>query len=250
MSLTQKLELEIGFNQQLNPSQLCWVFESLPEICFFTKNNEGVFTQCNTATLNLFGLQNKHDLIGKSDEDFFSPEIARQYRELDQKIMNTHQPELDQIEPVPNQDGELTWVSTTKVPLFDHVQDVIGVAVMIKTLSEMGVLLGPYQQLNPCIEHIFKHYVSTIKIQTLAELANLSIRQLERQFKKLFKLTPLQYINHHRIQIACLKLKQSNAEISEIATEVGFYDHSHFIRLFKSEMGLTPSQYRKNLPSI
>lgn len=247
MQLTEKIELEIGFNTSLNPSQLCWIFEALPEICFFTKNQQGMFTQCNTTTLNLFGLKHKHELVGKSDADFFSPEITRQYRELDQTIMKTRQPVLDQIEPVPNQKGELTWVSTSKVPLFDHQQDIVGVAVMIKHLSELGVLLGPYQQLNPCIQYIFDNYTTTIKIQTLADLAQLSIRQLERQFKKLFKLTPLQYINQHRIQIACLKLKQSNKEISDIAKEVGFYDHSHFIRLFKSIMSITPSQYRKNL---
>jgi PAS domain S-box-containing protein len=250
LQFSEKLELEIEFNKNLNPSQLCWIFESLPEICFFTKNLHGTFTQCNAATLKLFGLQHKHELIGSKDEDFFSPEIAKQYRQLDLKIMNSGEPEPHQIEPVPNQKGELTWVSTTKIPLFDHSQKVVGVAVIIKNLSEIGVLLGPYQQLNPCIEYIFEHYASAIKIQTLADLAMLSIRQLERQFKRLFKLTPLQYINNHRIQIACLKLKQSNTDISEIAIAVGFYDHSHFIRLFKSTKNITPSQYRKSHSSI
>ena len=80
---------------------------------------------------------------------------------------------------------------------------------------------------------------------TLAEMVNLSVSQFERNFKKLFNMTPLKFINKVRVDNACEMLISSYATLSEIALDCGFYDHSYFTKIFKAQMGQTPIQYRK-----
>ena len=240
-------ELERQFKDELDATQLSWVFEWITEISFFAKNLNGQFTLCNSSALSVFGFKTKSNFIGKNDYDIAVDEIASRYREVDKRVIETKKPVLNIIEPVPNQEGKLTWYSTSKVPLFGWEGQVIGVAVILRDLTQVGAMLGPYEKLTDVVDYIFKNYHKSIKVEVLAELAQLSLRQLERQFKKLFDVTPLRYIHQHRIHMACLKLRQTDEDIRDIAKEVGFYDHAHFNRIFKSFKKVSPSVYRKEL---
>lgn len=59
-----------------------------------------------------------------------------------------------------------------------------------------------------------------------------------------------EYINHWRIKDACALLGESQMSIIEIGEEVGFNSRSTFNAAFKKETGLTPSDYRANLPRV
>ncbi|MCM8538297.1 MAG: AraC family transcriptional regulator [Lentisphaeraceae bacterium] len=237
-------EFEESFFDQLDGSQLSWIFEGIPDIYFFAKDLEGRFTLCNSASLKAFGLSRKEELIGKNDYDIASEEIASQYREADRQVILSQKPIRNHIEPVPSKSGIIKWYSTSKVPLYDKTKKVVGVAVIMRDLSGFGALLEPYQEMTEVVNYIFQNYHRQITVETLAELANISLRQLERRFKKLFSYTPLRYINEHRIHVACQKLRKTNVNIADIAKAVGFYDHAHFIRNFKVSKDMTPNQYR------
>ena len=45
---------------------------------------------------------------------------------------------------------------------------------------------------------------------------------------------------------ACVDLMNTNKALAKIAEDVGFYDHSTFIRQFTKHMGMLPAKYRKN----
>jgi PAS domain S-box-containing protein len=233
-----------SFLEKLDFSQIGMLFEHLPGIYFFAKNLEGRFVLGNTATCKTFGFKKNSDLIGKSDYDVASTEIANQYRDADQQVIRSKQAIMNIIEPLPDTNGVLKWYSTNKIPLFDKGQNVLGVAVIMRDVSSIGSLLGPYEAISDILEHIFKNYSQQIFVKELAALSDISVKQLERRFKKLFGQTPLRYINEHRIKISCMKLRESNIAISAIAQQVGFYDHAHFIRNFKNTMNMTPRQYR------
>jgi YesN/AraC family two-component response regulator len=55
------------------------------------------------------------------------------------------------------------------------------------------------------------------------------------------------YINSLRIQAAIKLLNTSFISIQDIAAHVGIDDCNYFTKVFKKEVGLTPSEYRKNL---
>ncbi|MCM8540015.1 MAG: AraC family transcriptional regulator [Lentisphaeraceae bacterium] len=120
----------------------------------------------------------------------------------------------------------------------------MGIAVIMRDISAIGTTLGPFQEMAEVIDYIFKSYRKQIIIDDLAKIANLSTRQLERRFKKLFGLSPIRYINEHRIRMACTMLRQTQKNIAAIAKEVGFYDHAHFVHKFRTSMKIAPSEYR------
>lgn len=76
-----------------------------------------------------------------------------------------------------------------------------------------------------------------------AEL-NMSYATYLRYFKQICGKTPSQYITQCRINHAKKLLKFTDRTIVEIAVECGFFDSSHFVKVFKQFTGLNPKQFR------
>ncbi len=95
------------------------------------------------------------------------------------------------------------------------------------------------------ITYINENYSKKITIKFLSQYFFISQGHLCRQFKYHTNTTIIQYINNIRIINAQKLLSQQNKNITEICLEVGFESITHFERIFKNSIGLTPSQYRK-----
>lgn len=74
--------------------------------------------------------------------------------------------------------------------------------------------------------------------------------RLCREFAAHFQDTPLQYLNHVRIEHAKDLLLNTDEKICDIGQMVGFENTNHFIRLFKEKTGVTPLKFRKETPII
>jgi two-component system response regulator YesN len=84
---------------------------------------------------------------------------------------------------------------------------------------------------------------------SLSEISNhigLSIGHLNYLFKSEAKITINQAIINKRLEWACRYLKQTDRQIKDIATLVGYNDVNYFYLQFKKKYGITPSEYRKN----
>lgn len=83
-----------------------------------------------------------------------------------------------------------------------------------------------------------------ISIDELSKRNFKTVRQLERNFKKLVGLSPKEYSNIIRFQNALNIIKNSdeNRSFLDIAFECGYYDHSHLTNEIKRYTGLSPSQ--------
>jgi AraC family transcriptional regulator len=92
------------------------------------------------------------------------------------------------------------------------------------------------------------HYIeqnigNSITVDALAELVFCSKYYFLREFKKSVGETPYQYITHCRIEQSKRLLLANSLSLSEIAQRMGFNDQSHFTRVFKQHVGLTPKQF-------
>jgi len=83
-----------------------------------------------------------------------------------------------------------------------------------------------------------------ISIYELSKRNFTTVRQLERNFKKLVGLSPKEYSNIIRFQhaLGLIKNPDRNRSLLEIAFECGYYDHSHLTNEIKRNTGLSPSQ--------
>jgi AraC-like DNA-binding protein len=94
------------------------------------------------------------------------------------------------------------------------------------------------------IKYIHQHYA---KIKTTREIAD-HVFISDGYFRSLFKQYKNQrlmdYIVNFRIEKAKALLQQTNKNVTEVMTEVGFNDSSYFTKAFKKITGVTPTQYR------
>lgn len=98
--------------------------------------------------------------------------------------------------------------------------------------------------LQPIIDHI--HLAKgKISIQELSKAHFTTVRQLERHFKKLIGLSPKEYANIIRFQhaLGLIKTADQTTNLSTIAFECGYYDHSHLSNEIKRNTGLPPSSF-------
>lgn len=69
---------------------------------------------------------------------------------------------------------------------------------------------------------------------------------LSRAFKKNMGVTIMEYINSLKLQYACELLSTTNMSIASISDKCGFTNTSHFSTLFRKNIGISPTKFRKN----
>lgn len=84
-----------------------------------------------------------------------------------------------------------------------------------------------------------------LNLGDLADELNISVPYLSTQFKKETGNTIIRYINQLRIQTSLKLLKSSTLSVQDIAGQVGIYDYNYFTKVFKKEIGVTPTEFRK-----
>jgi AraC family transcriptional regulator, exoenzyme S synthesis regulatory protein ExsA len=88
------------------------------------------------------------------------------------------------------------------------------------------------------------HIFSPIAITDLAHLTNSSLASFKREFKKIYRDSPANYIKNKRLEKAAELLLVSNKPISTIAYDCLFNEMAHFSNSFKEKYKCSPSQYR------
>ena len=102
------------------------------------------------------------------------------------------------------------------------------------------------QHLGKVLCYISDHLDSKLLLSDLAELSGYQPDYFGKLFRREIGISVSEYIRNRRIEQACCELTQTNHTMDEIALQTGFFDTSHFIKIFKKVCGMTPAQYRKN----
>lgn len=116
-------------------------------------------------------------------------------------------------------------------------------------MAERMALLRQSPRLAAAINLMAANIEQPLSTEILAERAGLSLRQLERLFRKYRDCTPQRYYLRLRLQQAWLLLNQTGLSITHVALATGFASHSHFSKCFKEQFGRTPQQERAATPS-
>ena len=221
------------------------LFDHLPGVLFFAKDRDGRLLAANRALLDLYGYAREEDFWGVTDFELLPRSLAEKFREDDLKVIGTGVPMLEIVELFISRQGIPAWFLTNKIPLRSHDGEVIGVMGTIQDYEKQRDLLPADSDISPALSHIRTHFNREIPIPFLAESCGLSVRQFERKFKEHLKTPPQQYIIKMRVYAACDELRRTKKAISDIATDLGFYDQAAFSRQFRKHMGMTPLYYRR-----
>ena len=85
---------------------------------------------------------------------------------------------------------------------------------------------------------------SQISRWKLADSVHVSEDYLTRIFHKETGLSPWEYLNRYRINLASLMLLHTNATVYDVAEKCGFQDQAYFCRVFKKIHGVPPGKFR------
>ncbi|BAU12982.1 transcriptional regulator, AraC family [Leptolyngbya sp. NIES-3755] len=99
--------------------------------------------------------------------------------------------------------------------------------------------------LNRAIAYIQDHLDQEIQLSDLAQHLGLSSCYFASLFKQSTGVSPYQFVIQRRLQKAQELLKTTHFSIAEIALHCGFSSQSHLTKLFRQQLGLTPTAYRK-----
>jgi AraC-like DNA-binding protein len=222
------------------------LFDAIPDVCLFVKDRQSRFVKGNRTWLAMHGCRTAADIAGKCDADFHPPSLAAQYVAEDRRVMRSGEPLHDQAWLVRDTTGMPRWYLCTKIPLFDPRGAVSGLAGLMRPLDRAGHAPEEYRRLTPVMEHVTTRYGRRIDVAELARLADLSVSQLQREFRRLFNISPGDYVLWTRLMMARRRLEETDDPIGRIARDCGFYDQSHFTRAFKKHTGMPPLEYRRS----
>ncbi|MFC4402218.1 response regulator [Gracilibacillus xinjiangensis] len=93
-------------------------------------------------------------------------------------------------------------------------------------------------------EYVKHHFHQTITLDEVAEQVNLSSYYLSKLFKESFGVTFIEYLTELRMNKAKTFLLNGATPLKEIALNIGYKDPNYFSRVFKKEVGLSPSEFR------
>jgi len=93
--------------------------------------------------------------------------------------------------------------------------------------------------------YIHERYMEPISREELAHRVDLSVRHLNRCFHQETGVAIMTYLNRYRIQQAKGLLEKGSHTVAQVAMAVGFSDSSHFIRVFRQEVGVSPGAYQR-----
>ena len=241
-------QLQVFTDSLVDTGCFAVLFDHVPDSLFFVKDRQCRLMMGNAALPRLLGESSMDSVIGKTDYDFFPKGIADDFERDDQQVMaDGGQPLVDQIELIIDEQGRLCWFATTKLPLYGHDGEVVGLMGLTRNLREADLRLTPFAKMLPVIEHMRTHFAQPIDMAAMAQCVAVSPSQFRRAFKKLFRESPLQFLLRLRVQHAANLLNNTGLNMGEIADRCGFEDQGYFARQFRKRIGMSPREYRKTV---
>ncbi|MCD9021496.1 helix-turn-helix transcriptional regulator [Cohnella silvisoli] len=98
--------------------------------------------------------------------------------------------------------------------------------------------------------YLMRQRNAPFKAKEMEQELHFQFDYLTRCLKKHTGMTPLQYVNHLKIEEAKRSLIHTDVPIPSIAEHIGIEDYSYFIRLFRKKTGMTPSAYRRHRQGV
>ncbi len=130
-----------------------------------------------------------------------------------------------------------------RLDISHHVQKFF---LKLESLNEAKRGKG-YYTATEIARYVENHFAEEISAKTIEKKFYISFDYANRLFEKNMKSSIIRYRNTVRLNQAKVKLATTSLSIGAISAMVGFRSEQYFCRAFKKHLGITPTEYRKNL---
>lgn len=108
-------------------------------------------------------------------------------------------------------------------------------------------LLPMTADIRSAMEYIRERLPAEIDMEELAEFCGYSVSYLQKKFRRQVGMTPREYINRQKIDMAKTMLENLKLSVTEISYQLCFGSSNYFSTVFRQFTGYTPTQYRERL---
>ena len=136
----------------------------------YIKNTKSQFIIANTALASHMGVNTSADLIGKTDFDFYTEDLAYTYYNDEQLLIKSGKKLINKEEPTIDQAGNAMWTSATKVPVYDSENNLIYIVGINRNITEK-------KKLEQKVQKYLKYLAQ--QIQTITEITQTIATTLE-----------------------------------------------------------------------
>jgi AraC-like DNA-binding protein len=110
------------------------------------------------------------------------------------------------------------------------------------TVRQIGLADSRLAHLGHAIRWIRVHYDRTLRVDELAELANMSVSSFHRHFRAVTSMSPIQYQKQMRLHEARTRLLANPGDVAGVGFAVGYDSPSQFSRDYRRMFGVPPSR--------
>ena len=110
------------------------------------------------------------------------------------------------------------------------------------TVRQIGLADSRLARLGRAIRRIRSHYDQTVRLEELAEIANMSASSFHRHFRAVTSMTPIQFQKQIRLHEARARLLAEPGDVAGVGYAVGYDSPSQFSREYRRMFGVPPSQ--------
>jgi two-component system, sensor histidine kinase and response regulator len=132
--VTDRIEAEQA--QQRESALLQALLQHVPDAIYF-KDKASRFTRISENMAGMFGLKSAAEAVHRTDADFFTADHASQARQDELRIMQTGESIVGRIERVTWRDRDATWCSTTKLPLRNADEKIVGTFGLSRDITSL-----------------------------------------------------------------------------------------------------------------
>ena len=226
----------------LPPAQLQGLFDPLPDVVFFIKDDQCRYAHVNRTLVRRLGLRGREEIIGRSVLELYPASLSATYIQQDRRVLAGESIEnVLELQLYPNR--RRGWCLTFKQPLRGDDGRIVGLVGISRDLGQPDSQHSSFARLQQALAHLQAQFDAPLRVHALAEIAGVSVSQLERLFRRVFQITPQQMLTKLRIE-AAMRMLHADTGIAAIGQACGFSDQSAFARQFKCTVGMPPRDYR------
>lgn len=235
------------FLRQISGFRTCLhLFEHIPDVVFHIKDLKYRYQAANPAFARSVGLRGASQVLGKCPQDLFPRTMANVLLVQDRSVFTHRLPILDNLTLI-DHDGESCWYLTSKFPLFNAQNELIGLAGIDRDLGATIEKDPDLAQVGKVLKYIQHHLDQPLTTADLVKISGLSTSQLERRILRLFRISLNDFVRRERINRGAILLRTTDVPVVQIAFLCGYGDQTSFTRQFRSIVGMPPAAYRARM---
>ena len=215
------------------------------KVCNLSKGNSYLITPIEshgiefTSPAKMLNFRFNVDFLPEKLSDFMSS--------LNNATVNFDEPEIDYILTRLDKIFEDKFVSSFHHELIQSIISEI-IILFIRKLDKKKSSNIKIPLVQQAIKIINKNFRNDLSLKEVADELSVTPKYLGSIFMKNLNINFNDYLNNLRLKYACNLLLSTDCSIKEIAYNSGYNSEQYFLYMFKKQIHLTPSEYRKKFP--